>query len=100
MKAKAVAQACDNANQRKSLIEQKLGMNLKATGFSGGAVSQNQIGYTSIKAAPKSASYYGGGSFGGFSSIQAVGPEDVSSFGELVYMVSVTVEYNAQARRE
>ena len=97
MKAKAVAQACDNANQRKSLMEEKLGMTLTPAAFSGGAVTQSPV--IAVKtAANKSGSYYGGGAFGGFSSIQAVGAEDVTSFGEMTYSTGVTIEYRVERK--
>ena len=40
-KAKAIAQACDNANQRRSMMEEKFGMSLKASGFSSTPVLQS-----------------------------------------------------------
>jgi len=103
MKAKAVAQACDNANKRRDLMEEKFGLSLKATGFSSAPVLQTG---DSEKRPYPSGSYYGGGSFGGYSSIQKVeapppGPgDDVWLFGELVYTVIVTVEYRVVGKKE
>jgi uncharacterized protein YggE len=103
MKAKAVAQACDNANKRKTMIEEKLGVSLKAAGFSSGPVLQTM---NSENRRYPSGSYYGGGSFGGYGSIQAIpakgeapdAGEDVSSFGELIYRVGVTIEYKVEGK--
>ena len=110
MKAKVMAQACDNANKRKGLIEEKLGVNLKATGFSSGPVSQSMNSESARK-------YYG--SFAGVRTMSgyATDPalasgvrgeravaampeagEDVSSFGELIYTVGVTIEYKVEGK--
>lgn len=112
MKAKAVAQACDNANKRKSLIEEKLGVNLKASGFSSAPVVQSM---NSERRLYPSGSYYGGGSLGykatrladqatvsglrtePFAGAPEAG-EDVSSFGELIYTANVTVEYRVEGK--
>jgi uncharacterized protein YggE len=114
MKAKAMAQACDNANKRKGLLEEKLGMSLKATGFSSGPVLQSM---NSEGRRYPSGSYYGGGSLGGYKALarsadQAItsgvrsepmagGPdagEDVSSFGEMIYTAGVTIEYRVEGK--
>jgi uncharacterized protein YggE len=96
LKAKAVAQACDNANQRRRLYEEKFGLNLKAAAFASTPV---------VQAVNSEKRPYPSGSFGGFSSLQAkaeapVGADDVSLFGELVYTVSVTVEYKVDRKKE
>jgi len=101
MKAKAMAQACDNANKRKSTIEEKLGMSLKATGFSSGPVLQTM---NSESRRYPSGSYKGGGSFGGYSSVAKVadepvaGGDDVSLFGEMIYTAGVTIEYRVEGK--
>ena len=100
-KAKAMGLACDNANERKKVFEQKLGLTLTPKGFSGGAVAQNK---------PMITTGYRGDSYG--SASKSPGPsgvsrlpespqmeETVSSFGELVYTVSVTVEYEVVATK-
>jgi uncharacterized protein len=107
MKAKAMAQACDNANKRKGLLEEKLGMSLKATGFSSGPVVQSMNSENARR-------YYG--SYGpakaigydqvltaGVRSERATAPlpdagEDVSSFGEMIYTVGVTIEYRVEGK--
>lgn len=113
MKAKAVAQACDNANKRKSMIEEKLGLSLKATGFSSPPVVQAM---NSERRLYPSGSYYGGGSLGGYKATRSADQatisgvrteptfgapdagEDVSSLGELVYTANVMVEYRVEGK--
>jgi uncharacterized protein YggE len=102
MKAKAVAQACDNANKRRDLVQEKLGLTLKATGFASAPVVQTM---NSEKRPYPSGSYYGGGSLGGYRAVEkaaapepVVGGEDVSLFGELVYMATVTVDYKVEGK--
>ncbi len=104
LKAKAVAQACDNADQRRKVYEEKLGLKLVPARFSGGSVSQ--------KPPPGLAAYYGGGIYTEKPSRTVVGDvqlaglpaaaqqeqEMVSSFGELVYVVQVTIEYTVQPK--
>jgi uncharacterized protein YggE len=100
VKARAVAQACENANQRRSLMEEKFGLNLKATGFSSTPPVLQTANFGN-RPYP-SGSYYGGGAFGGYGSIQkAEAPaaaDDVSLFGELIYTATVTVEYRVEGR--
>jgi uncharacterized protein YggE len=99
VKAKAVAQACENANQRRSLMEEKFGLSLKATGFSSTPPVLQTA--TAGKRPYPSGSYYGGGAFGGYSSIQKVeapAADDVSLFGEMVYTATVMVEYRVEGR--
>jgi uncharacterized protein YggE len=107
MKAKAVAQACDNANQRKSLMEEKFGVSLKATGFSTAPVLQAM---NSESRRYPSGSYKGGASAGIRADLLSSGlraeaanempaaAEDVSSFGEMIYTVGVTVEYRVEGK--
>ncbi len=114
MRAKAVAQACDNANKRKSMVEEKLGLSLKATGFSSVPVVQTM---NSERRLYPSGSYYGGGSFGGYKGLsrsadQTVtsglrseptagmpdASEDASLSGELVYVVSVMIDYKVEGK--
>jgi len=107
MKAKAVAQACDNANKRKSLMEEKFGMSLKATGFSSTPVVQTMNSESARR-------YYG--SYGAKPMARAADQqltsglraepmaglpdagEDVSSFGDLIYTVSVMVDYRVEGK--
>jgi uncharacterized protein len=111
MKAKAVAQACDNANKRKSMIEEKLGVSLKAAGFSSAPVVQTMNSesarrymgkaygldyYSSTPRATDQATIYGLKTEPMFRASDA--GEDVSSFGELIYTANVTVEYKVEGR--
>jgi len=93
-KRQAIIQACENAAERKKLFEEKLGLKLAPRAFSGGTVIQQ----------PKQMGMQGGmaKSYGDRSSEVAAMPEaagaarveeNVSAFGELVYRVEITVEY-------
>jgi uncharacterized protein YggE len=94
LKTKAVSLACDNANERKKIYEQKLGVKLTPARFNEGEVTQKagEREYDSSYSrkgpsgvAPMSSSV-GGASIEG----------SVSSFGELVYTARVVVEYTVQ----
>jgi uncharacterized protein YggE len=83
IKAKAVAQACANAESRKKIYEENLGFKLTPIRFGEGAVSEKESTPLPQK--------YGGrdSSWSYASSVQ----ESVSSFGEMVFTAKVTVEY-------
>lgn len=94
MKSRAVAEACENAQKRSKIFEEKLGFKLVPSRFSGGAVSQRTpaaVGnYASARYVAKAAAITG---------TPAAEPdvaESVSSFGELIFSVEVTVEYVVQ----
>ena len=100
LKTKVVAQACDNANKRRTVIEEKLGLTLKPERFSSGTVLQTlnsesarrYVGdYTSSSKGRLSAA---AGAISGL----PMAEEDVSSFGELIYSVEVTIEYSVQPK--
>jgi len=107
MKARAMAQACDNANKRKGIIEEKLGVSLKASGFSGGPVvqtvnSENARRYYGSYQ-PAKAVGYDQVLTSGMRGERAAAPlpdlgEDVSSFGEMIYTVGVTIEYRVEGK--
>ena len=93
-KRQAIIQACENAAERKKLFEEKLGLKLMPRAFSGGTVMPR----------PMPIGLQGGTapSFNGKLSDSAVQrepaevtrvEENVSQFGELVYRVEITVEY-------
>jgi len=103
LKSRAVAEACENAEKRRKIFEEKLGLKLKPSKFSGGAVSQRT---------PAILGNYANRSYEGKSTARvasvtplsasngdatAVG-EDVSSFGELIYTAEVTIEYEVQGK--
>ena len=100
LKAKAVAEACENAEKRRKLFEEKLGFKLAPTKFSGGAVSQR----TPAMLANYASSSYN--SRKGLTPLSAASPEptanvaheEVSSFGELIYNAEVTIEYEVQRK--
>ena len=105
LKAKAVAEACENAEKRRKIFEEKLGFQLKPSRFSGGTVSQRMpamLGnYPSASYDSKSAARLTPLSASGRPS--AVGDvtalhEEVSSFGELIYTAEVTIEYEVQPK--
>jgi uncharacterized protein YggE len=94
-KRQAIVQACENAADRKKLFEEKLGLRLTPRAFSGGRVMQH----------PLPVGLQGGTapSFRGKTLSDSALPqeaaeaarveENVSAFGELVYRVEITVEY-------
>jgi uncharacterized protein YggE len=103
MKAKAVAQACNNANKRKSMIEEKLGVSLKAAGFSSGPVLQTMNSESARRYVGKAIGFdYYSAQMGPAAVTRAAGVpdagEDVSSFGELIYTVGVTIEYRMESK--
>jgi uncharacterized protein YggE len=100
LKAKVVAQACDNANEKRKTYEEKLGVKLAPVRFSGENVSQKlpailgnyrvSSGYqadTTTSTTTSSASYQPDA---------GEVTETASSLGELVYAAQVTVEYSVQ----
>lgn len=98
-KRKAIGLACDNATERKKVYEEKLGLKLMPKSFSGGMVSQNKPmvlqggsyrgdAYASAKSPGSSANAM----VTGLPQVE----EGISSFGELIYTVSVTVEYEVE----
>jgi len=100
-KRKAIELACENATERKKVYEEKLGLKLTPKSFSGGMVSQNEPVMIN------------GGSYRGdaYSSSKGIAPsgpahmaelaqveEGISSFGELVYAVTINVEYEVAGK--
>jgi hypothetical protein len=106
MKAKAVAQACDNANKRRSLIEEKLGVGLKATGFSSGPVLQTMNSesarkyYGNYRSSPKADLITSGTRAEPEPAGVADAGEDVSSFREMIYTVAVTIQYRVEGKSD
>jgi len=99
LKNKVVALACDNANERRKAYDERLGIKLVPSRFSGGIVSQKRpmnVGNhlpDSIyvqKSALTSAGLPQ-------AEVEAVA-ESTSAFGELVYAVQVIVEYTVQSK--
>jgi len=93
----AIAKACDNANDRKKIYEEKLGLKLKPAKFSEGKVEQRNA-VAANYGASRSALYES--NVPGLSSAAAepATEESASSFGEMVYTASVSVEYSVQTQ--
>jgi uncharacterized protein YggE len=87
LKQKAVAQACDNATERRKIYEEHLGLRLTAVRFAEGAVAEAE---TKPQSAPRKSEYGRWSSAESTSSVQ----EGVSTFGELVFTARVAVEYS------
>ena len=95
-KQSATAKACDNANDRKKIYEEKFNLKLTPSRFSEGEVEQRNAGPTN----------YGLPRGGAYDSSVTPPPapagvaaeESVSSFGEMVYTARVTVEYSVQPK--
>jgi uncharacterized protein YggE len=100
-KTKALAQACENANQRRAVFEEKLGLTLKPQRFSGGNVVQNQNTNQMRRYGVSDAS----GSYPRKAGPETLVTEPVveteeegSSFGELVFTAQINVEYSIQTK--
>jgi len=105
LKAKALVEACENAEKRRKIFEEKLGFKLAPTRFSGGAVSQRApamlgnyptLGYDT-KSVPRVTSLSSVGRPSSVGDATAL-HEEVSSFGELIYTAEVTIEYEVHAK--
>src|SRR5262245_12304930 len=103
LKAKAIAQACDNANNRKKVFEEKLGLKLTPRRFIETMVSP-ATGDRRIGAVGGTAPLFSGMGratpIPGEVELQAleIRSEPVSSFGELVFKVFVTVEFAVESK--
>jgi uncharacterized protein YggE len=99
-RAKAAAEACDIANSRKKVFEERLGLKLIPKRFiEGNPPAGPAMTRAGIQAGTAP-------SFGGVTAIPFepaihaldVSPQSVSAFGELVFKVVVTVEYAAETK--
>jgi uncharacterized protein YggE len=97
LKAKVLAQACDSANDRKKIYEEKFGLQLVPVKFSGGMVTQkmpaNLGNYPGAYGSGYGSATKESGAAGSIVPGLPIGEEGVSSFGELVYAAEVTVEF-------
>ena len=97
MKAKALAQACDSANDRRKTYEEKFGLQLVPVKFEGGMVRQklpaNLGNYPGAYGPGYGSAIKESGGAGSLVAGLPPGEEGVSSFGELVYVAEVTVEF-------
>lgn len=82
-KVRAIAQACDSAESRRKIYEERLGLRLQTKSFNEGIVNEKEAMPPVVK------SSYEGLSGSYRSAVQ----ESVSSFGEIVFNASVSVEY-------
>lgn len=95
-KQNAIAKACNNANQRKRIYEEKLGLNLRPVRFDEGEVAQRNISPANYGLAKGSA--YESNSSPTPLSARFATDESISSFGEMIYTARVTVEYAVQPK--
>lgn len=95
-KLNAIAKACDNANQRKKIYEEKLGLKLTPVRFNEGNVAQRNAGPAKYGLA-RGMAYESNPSPSSQPAQLATG-ESISSFGEMVYTAEVTVEYSVQTK--
>ena len=100
LKGRAVAEACENAQKRSKIFKEKLGLKLIPAKFSGGAVSQRMPAAVGNYADPSYARKAAGRSAAltPLPAAEADVAESVSSFGELIFNVEVTVEYQVQGK--
>jgi uncharacterized protein len=105
LKAKVIADACENAEKKRKVFEQKLGLKLGIRKFSVGSVSQRPSAMTGAlyerKASSGFASTATPPSYAGRVPTLGDSPalhEEVSAFGELLYTAEVTIEYEVQSK--
>ncbi len=98
-KRKAIIQACENAAERKKLFEEKLGIKLAPRAFSGGNVMEHSM---RMGLQGGTASSFSGKIADSTPAMERAEParveENVSAFGELVYRVEITVEYEVASQ--
>jgi len=91
LKAKALAQACDNAGERKKLYEERLGLKLSPSRFAEGTVTEQETKPVTRESR--------GGRFSSLSAeYSSAVQEAYSSFGEFVCTTKVVVEYTIQPK--
>jgi uncharacterized protein YggE len=101
LKLKALAQACDNAERKRKLMEEKLGVKLKPERFFNNAaapIQNTEFARHYVGSAYSSGAKSGSSTAGSSGVTDLPGLEDVSSFGELVYKAEVTLEYSVQSK--
>src|SRR5579859_1336828 len=92
-KQNAIAKACDNANDRKKIYEEKFGLNLTPARFGQSEVTQRNTGPAKYG---DSRAYAGmvSESISASTPASVIAEDSVSSFGEMIYSATVTVEYS------
>ncbi|EEF58786.1 SIMPL domain-containing protein [Pedosphaera parvula] len=97
LKRQVIAKACDNANERRKIYEEKFGVRLVPKWFSPGLTGLKSPQQASDKQYDRSYSSSPTGAslpVGGLVEVQETG----SSFGELTFTAQVTVEYSVEAK--
>lgn len=95
LKAQALAKACDNANDKKKMYEEKFGVQLSVKKFSEGQVEEKGPVVTADTARPARRAFT---SLPPSPSEPTEDQEGTSPFGELTYTVHVTVEYSVESK--
>ncbi|MGD0744432.1 MAG: SIMPL domain-containing protein [Verrucomicrobiota bacterium] len=96
-KQNAVAMACDNANDRKKIYEEKFNLKLAPARFNEGEVEQRNATPANY-GLPRGRAYDQSVTESPAAPAAAATAESVSSFGEMVYTARVTVEYSVQPK--
>jgi uncharacterized protein len=104
LKAQAIGRACDKANERKKVFEERLGLKLTAKGFSDPSAASTSttevkraVGF-STGTAPAFSGIVSDPSFYVVTRALAQRQEGESGFGELTFQAQVRVEYSAELR--
>jgi len=97
LKARAISQACDDANGHIKTYEEKFGLKLTVARFDAGEVMQREAVNANYASAPGERAGAAAPSISLVSSPYSV-DESTSSFGELVYTAHVVVECTAQPK--
>jgi len=95
-KQNAIGKACDNANDRKKIYEEKFGLKLTPARFNEGQVEQRNAGPVNYGLARGRA--YDSTVALSSEPASVAAEESVSSFGEMVYTARVMVEYSVQPK--
>ena len=97
-KENAIAKACDNANERKKIYEEKLDLKLTPAKFDEGQVNQRNATPANY-GVPRAVGYSDSGAISATPSYAGSATEDaVSSFGEIIYTAKVSVEFSVQPK--
>jgi uncharacterized protein YggE len=95
-KKRAVSQACDIANERAKMFEEKFGLKLTPRSFSEGIAGQREMQAGNYGISTKQ--LYTSEAASSAAPTAVAADESISSFGELVYTARVTVEYTVQPK--
>lgn len=100
IQARAIANACDKASERKKVFEEKLGLRLTPVRFNdpGTPYSERQTIVAGLQTANYRGQSYAVDSAYVSTNTTLEQSEDQSGFGELTFKASVTVEYSAERK--